>query len=357
MNQLSSVQCHIILQRFPKIELSYETIPHKKVSHKYNVCIAIPMGVKCYAWFTFYGDEDVCFIMEINKERKINKVSCMSICDDSEFDKMRLTLGTILYGSLIDNHFIIEDTFLFKGIPMQGLYYGEKLGFLENIFLLSSTSTSSFIKNEISFHLPSIWGLDYKHDYECIYDIPSKYAYKYPIHHIQYRCLSDIAPYLNVFPLKKGFGSSNSSNNNSVNINTNNVVLHDLYMPYRADFSKPQYRQTTIFKITADLQFDVYHMFAYGRNKSCVYYNVAYIQNYKMSVFMNNIFRKIKENANLDAIEESDDDEDFENIEYDKFVDLKKHVFMECWFNMKFKKWVPIRVVQPAQKVVHISML
>ena len=357
MNHLSSVQCHTLLQRFPKIELSYETIPHKKVSHKYNVCIAIPMGNKCYAWFTFYGDEDVCFIMEINKERKINKVSYMSISDDSAFAAMRLSLGTILYGSFIENHFIIEDAFLFKGVPIQGLYYGEKLGFLENIFLSCSTSLK---KNEISFHLPSMWMVDHNDDYECIYDIPSKYADKYPIHHIQYRCLSDIAPYLNVFPLKKGFGSSNSSSSNSnanSNINANNVAFQELYVPYRADFSKPQYRQPAIFKITADLQFDVYHMFAYGRNKSCVYYNVAYIQNYKLSVFMNNIFRTIKENANLDAIEESDDDEDFENIEYDKYVDLKKHVFMECRFNMKFKKWVPMRVVQPAQKVVHISML
>jgi len=387
MNHLSSVQCHALLQRFPKIELSYETIPHKKVSPKYNVCIAIPMGVKCYAWFTFYGDEDVCFIMEINKERKINKVSYIYISDDSAFATMRLSLGTILYGSFINNHFIIEDAFLFKGIPIQGLYYGEKLGFLENMFY--NSSTTSFIKNEISFHLPSIWGLDFKEDYDCVYDIPAKYTDKYPIHHIQYRCLSDIAPYLNVFPLtpfrvnaksnrsnpfisahsseaeggrlnenlcKKGFGSSNTSSNSNTNIN-NNVAFQELYVPYRADFSKPQYRQPAIFKMTADIQFDVYHMFAYGRNKSCVYYNVAYIQNYKLSVFMNNIFRTIKENANLDAIEESDDDEDFENIEYDKYVDLKKHVFMECRFNMKFKKWVPIRVVQPAQKVVHISML
>jgi hypothetical protein len=72
---------------------------------------------------------------------------------------------------------------------------------------------------------------------------------------------------------------------------------------------------------------------------------------------MNNIFRKIKENENLDAIEESDDEEDFENIDYDKYVDLKKYVFMECKFSMKFKKWIPIRVVQPEQKVVHFTML
>ena len=35
---------------------------------------------------------------------------------------------------------------------------------------------------------------------------------------------------------------------------------------------------------------------------------------------MNNIFRNIKENTNLDALEESDDEEEFENISLDKYV-------------------------------------
>jgi hypothetical protein len=353
---LTSVQSHNLLQRFPKIELSYETIPHKKVSPIYNVCIAIPMGTKCYAWFTFYGEEDVCFIMEINKERKINKVSYTVIHEDSVFAKMNLALGTILYGSYADNKFIAEDIFFYKGIPMQGLYFGEKLGFLENMFQTLFTENNIFCNietsrkiHELSFHLPVMWGLNNNSEYDCVYEIPQKYAENYPIHHIQYRCLADIAPHLNVYPVKKGFGQS-----------VQNIPLqpiNDMYVPFRADFSKPQYRQIAIFKVMADLQFDVYHLFAYGRNKSCVYYNVAYIPNYKISVFMNNIFRKIKENANLDAIEESDDEEDFENIDYDKYVNLNKYVFMECRFNIKFKKWVPIRVVLPEQKVVHISML
>jgi len=338
MNCLTSTQSHHLLNRFPKIELSYETIPHKKVSNKYNVCIGIPCGIKCYAWFTFFGEEDVCFIMEINKERKINKISYV-VLDVKKIHP--LCIGTLLYGTLIDDNFIIEDVFFYKGIHMQGLYYGEKLGFLEKLFTRDNPAIS------ISFHLPVIWTLNNTTDYECVYDIPSTYSEKYPIHHIQYRCLSDIAPYLNVYPVKKGFGQPIQHNNISI----------EIYTPYRADFSKPQYRQVAIFKVMADLQFDVYNLFCYGRNKSCVYYNVAYIPNYKTSVFMNKIFRKIKENDNLDAIEESDDEDDFENIEYDKYVDLKKHVFMECKFNIKFKKWVPIRVVLPEQKVIHISML
>jgi hypothetical protein len=274
--------------------------------------------------------------MEINKEKKINKVSYVSL-DNTKVQP--LCLGTIFYGTFIDGHFIIEDAFFYKGIPLQTLYFGEKIGFVENLFTVDHITCS------IGFHFPVMWGLQYTSEFECTYDIPSKYIYKYPIHHIQYRCLSSTAPYLNVYPVKKGFGQPVQS------------VIPEIYTPYRADFSKPQYKQITIFKVMADLQFDIYNLFCYGRNKTCVYYNIAYIPNYKTSVFMNKIFRKIKENENLDAIEESDDEEDFENIDYDKYVDLKKYVFMECKFHMKFKKWVPIRIVQPDHKVVHICML
>ena len=61
---------------------------------------------------------------------------------------------------------------------------------------------------------------------------------------------------------------------------------------------------------------------------------------------MNYIFRKIKENINLDALEESDDEEEFENMNEDKFVDLNKCVKMECIFNKKFNKFVPIKIME-----------
>jgi len=88
-----------------------------------------------------------------------------------------------------------------------------------------------------------------------------------------------------------------------------------------------------------------------------VYYNVAYIPNYRTSVFMNSLFRKIRENTNLDYIEESDDEEDFEDVREDKYVDLQKVVYMECVFQPKFKKWIPTRVCDARERVVHISKL
>ena len=58
---------------------------------------------------------------------------------------------------------------------------------------------------------------------------------------------------------------------------------------------------------------------------------------------MNKLFRNIKENNNLDALEESDDEEEFENINIDKFVYLNKSILIECQYNFKFKMWIPIK--------------
>ena len=56
---------------------------------------------------------------------------------------------------------------------------------------------------------------------------------------------------------------------------------------------------------------------------------------------MNKLFRNIKENQNLDALEESDDEEEFENDKIDKFVYLDRSFEMSCEYNMKYKRWQP----------------
>jgi hypothetical protein len=72
---------------------------------------------------------------------------------------------------------------------------------------------------------------------------------------------------------------------------------------------------------------------------------------------MNTLFRNIKENSNLDLIEESDDEDDFQNVGIDKYVDLKKTFLMECVFNGKFKRWIPLRTVPRNTKLVQIDRL
>jgi hypothetical protein len=68
------------------------------------------------------------------------------------------------------------------------------------------------------------------------------------------------------------------------------------------------------------------------------------IPDYNTSVMMNTLFRNIKENANLNALEESDDEDEFENEDICKFVYLDKMYKIVCKFNNKFKKWYPIKL-------------
>ena len=62
---------------------------------------------------------------------------------------------------------------------------------------------------------------------------------------------------------------------------------------------------------------------------------------------MNGLFRTSRENENIDYGEESEDEEMFQNTSLDKYVDLKKECKMHCVYQTKFRKWVPISVVDP----------
>ena len=357
-------ECIQIMERFPNIELSYEIVPHKKIQTKYNVCLAIPHGRKCYAWFTFYEDRDVCLIMDLNRDKKISRISILPV----KFNQ-KLAFDTVLYGTILDTEtpdatiFIIDDILMYQGLTMRDLLLSDRLGFIERII------KNDIYENEhtrILFACATLWPIDSEsYDYNT-YNIPKELAYT--VHHIQYRCLNHISPYLNVFnkriqtllnkkPQEQN-RISNSEYNKNTSIKQNACILPIINRPIRPDFAKPQYRIPTVFLVTADIQYDVYHLFACGKNTTPVYYGVAGIQNYRTSVFMNRIFRRIVENERLDAIEESDDDEEFQNTAYDKYVDLAKTCLIECVFNLKFKKWIPVKVMNDAGcKYVHISKL
>ena len=69
----------------------------------------------------------------------------------------------------------------------------------------------------------------------------------------------------------------------------------------------------------------------------------AYIGNIKTSIFMNKLFRSIRENNDIDLIEESEDEETFEDISSDKFI-LGNTYNIKCVYNKKYKKWEPIQL-------------
>ena len=98
-----------------------------------------------------------------------------------------------------------------------------------------------------------------------------------------------------------------------------------------------------IFLIKPTIINDIYELY-FKNNSTIEKYKTACIPDYKTSVMMNSLFRTIKENENLDFLEESDDEEEFENILPDKFVDLNKEIKMKCVFMENFDSWKPIEI-------------
>ena len=105
---------------------------------------------------------------------------------------------------------------------------------------------------------------------------------------------------------------------------------------------EPKGKDRDVFIVRADIQSDLY-ILTHPQNLYDPDY--AYIPNYRISVFMNSLFRRIKENQNLDAIEDSDDDEELMDTRPDKYTDLNKEYKMECMYHKKFRRWIPLRVI------------
>lgn len=346
--ELNSNQLYHLVERFPDFDHSYETISQKGYSAEYNIALAIPIGKKNYAWFTFYRECDVCYIFDLNKEKKIVKSTRIMKEDNNSLGK-----GTILYGTtVIDeltnvSYFVIEDMYYYKGVPLSKMTFYEKLFYISAFMEIIQTCNPTVL-----FKVPVMWINIYTPVVSSI--IPSNIVdtIGYQTHHIQYRTSNTVMPYINIVLNMKITPVADT------NRKTNMLQSHAMHIAkYQVDLFKPQYRQQTVFKVMADMQYDIYHLYAYGKGTALEYYGIAYIQDYKTSVLMNRLFRTIRENENLDYIEESDDEADFENTECDKYVDLKRTLVMECIFHSKFKRWIPVQIAPFNSKIIHISRL
>ena len=310
----------LVLQDFPKFELSYETMIHKKV-HNADILLAIPEGKKFLAWFTSYKADNVCFILELNESNNITNVS---IVVTSFTDK--LALGTIFYGTMFKckntKYFSSEDIYFYKGADVSNIPFFDKLEIFKSIYA-SEIKQLSYFESNVVFGLPIICN-----SYEELIRVVDLLPYK--VKYIRF------------------IRNSDSKNDNL--LYTKSSGFEPTYTP-KIGYNN-EYKREIVFKIRPDIQNDIYQLHYYDNNSSDNVFDYAYIPDYKTSVMMNKLFRNIKENANLDALEESDDEEEFENDRPDKFVFLDRALNMICTWNSKFKKWTPIRVASNNDKII-----
>lgn len=308
----------LVLQDFPKFELCYEIMTHKKVLGSSSI-LAIPEGKKCFAWFTIYKNDNVCFLLEINENKNIVDVK---IITTSFTDK--LALGTIFYGTFFkhkhNNYFCIEDIYYYAGKSCYNQTYLSKLQQMKEIFEKEMSQTALTNKFTI-FGLPLILT-----DLQLILKEIQLLPYK--VSEIKFRF----------------FEKENSKK----------ILVMKYFKPniQRQD----NYQKEAIFKIMTDIEPDIYNLFMYNNGKE-EYHDIAFIPDYKTSVMMNKLFRNIKENDNLDAIEESDNEEEFQDDREDKYVYLDRSFKMKCVYNNKFKRWTPVSLAGKNDRIITISLL
>lgn len=338
-NNITGYNLSQLINRFPTFEPSYETLSHKKVPGQYDIAMAIPTGKKSYLWYTFYKGGDGVFLIDMNKDGRVLK--CVKI---NHIYTSSVPHGTLLYGVYLQeiNAFLVEDIYYYKGMNLKGLVSGEKFIYLKQ--LISSDITNT--RQNMTISIPVCWKVVDCDDDTVPEDI--KLTIPYNIHHIQYRVLNDVMPFINVTVNKRPVIEKKKSIVQPVKSNS---VL-------RIDYNRIQNGMRAVFAVKADLQCDIYRLYATDNDGNRIYYNTAYVPDYNTSVYMNSNFRTVKENANLDCIEESEDEDDFQNTDIDKNVDLDKEMLFECEYKHKFKRWIPRKIIKDRRSViVHISKL
>jgi len=329
---LTQIDKENILNQFPNIKLSYENITHKKVSTP-DYIVATPVGKKSFAWFTSFNDKMVCIIMELEIDKQIKDIKIINACFSCE-----LAYGTILYGTVFyssqNKFFSIEDIFYYKGNEINKMCWGEKLIKINDI-LKKDMKQVSYNNSFIVFGLPLIC----KTNEELGKNIKN---IGYKIDKIQFNLFNRVNNYL--FMDYKTY-----IENKTIPPKSKAVFDKESLEISR---TKNQTKREVIFNIRPDIQDDIYHLYCLNNELKEEVHGISHIPDYNTSVMMNKLFRIIKENDNLDALEESDDEEEFENEKIDKFVQLDKSYKMICQFNHKFKKWVPIKLAKNEDKII-----
>jgi hypothetical protein len=315
-----------ILTNFPKFELSYETMAHNKV-HDSDVILAIPEGSKMIAWFTEYNDEPVCFLFELDPNSKNIIDKNIQIAITSFNDSLVYGQGTILHGTMFKYNdvscFSIEDIYYYKGRDITTMNYLTKLQTIQTC-LQKDLSPVALTNKYTIFGLPIM-----NTNFNLLLNEISLLPYK--ISTIQYRFL-----------------------------NSKKVLFIKYYKPKtiqkQDSYSSSVKCDKAVFRVSPQIQTDIYNLFVYKDGQE-EFYDIAFIPDFVTSVLMNKLFRNIKENSNLDALEESDDEKEFENEKEDKYVFLDRSFKMNCQYNYKFKKWVPLSLAAKDSRIITTNKL
>ena len=303
---LSTVSKQQLIRQFPDVKLSYDRVLHRKVSA--DIYFVIPKGPKAFIWITYHDRKRMAVVLSLDAKGSIRKVTPVILAFSN-----KLALGTIMYGTQFQYNghscFCIEDMHFLEGRNIEYDTMASKLEALESLFV--NTKQSKYC--EILIGAPVMTS-------NC--DEAHRIATELPYRVYGIQCHS----------LKGRNG------------------------PIGTYLVKANPCHKAIFRVRATLEADIYELLSRVGVAEKVH-GFAMIPTYKCSVMMNDKFRNIKENHNLDRLEESDDEDEFEDVSLDKFVDLNKSLVMECVYMSRFKKWCPDKIIENREITEHREVI
>ena len=345
MQELDKNILNIIKYRFPEIH-SQEFISNYKPSNiitKINnikYLVFNPIGRKATIWFTYYEDELLCIlnIIGTNNYYKINNL----------FDKELVYNNCLIFGYLLTKNnkkiFSFDKILNYNNFFKNNSLYNQnltkqfelKLNYFNYILNKINHTNNS---NNIVFSIPIIIDNEkIKYLFNKSADLnDSNYLNlsKYNFNNISnlYHIYS-----VSIYDKIKKFNNYKSEDLEKI-INISYPNLIDIKNVNKNNNVNKNILNEVNLKIKAGLNQDEYNIIVNNE-----YYSNLLISSYKLSVYMNNFFRNIKENKNLDYLEESDDEEEFNDDSENKYTNMEKSLIFKCAFNKKFKKWIPIEL-------------
>ena len=284
----------------PPFELSYALERHRKVAP--DVFMVAPRGERVLVWFCSAEGEDACYLFRLDRHGR----PCTHAREQACFSHS-LCAGTLLYGVLQSaaegegRRVVCEDVLWAKGERVERQPLNRKIGVLEEVFCRGLARPPS--DRYLDIALP-IWT-------ESL-ELATRIAAQSP------------------YPCRGVFGYS-----------LRLPGLRPLELESRAPVAAPRALDRAVLVAQAASGPDAYVLSAQGPD-ALVPIGRASIPSLKASVMMNGLLRKIKENSNLDLLEESDSDGEFEDVSEGRHVHRERRVIMRCAYNGRHGAWEPV---------------
>jgi hypothetical protein len=277
--------------------------------HIHNLCIAIPEGTKGMVWFK----QNKCYILTLSKDKRT-------------FDSVSVDESVIYFPN---QETLLYGTFYFIN-NFEQFYFT-----VEDIFTYKNTNVSSYpIDVKIN-----IWKYILDNETTPFYTETSPFIIGIPFMTKCWKEMCEILPHISYKIYSVRFHFEDEVMIEKMITTVSRIHYYYLFSQNHSTPIVPEkVQQTNTFLVQADTTIDIYYLYTMSSQE---YVGIACVQTLATSTYLNTIFRNIKEDMNIDVLEESDDEDNYHMV-----VDTTKRVAMECVYNTRFKKWTPVKLTQ-----------